>query len=172
VVWLDGLDIPIVNFFDSSFAEHFPDQATQASVHSTSSAFAFPYAPAREAVSQNKSLHPCHGARIEYLNALGRSVTPTLGAFLQFLPSGFRGDAYRSTDATVYCISEGRGSSHVGSSSFQWSPHDVFVVPSWCPVSHEASEDAVLFSFSDRPAQRALGLWREQAPVTAELRPH
>ncbi len=26
VVWLDGLDIPIVNFFDSSFAEHLPDE--------------------------------------------------------------------------------------------------------------------------------------------------
>ncbi len=34
VVWLDGLDIPIVNFFDSSFAEHLPDEATQQAVHS------------------------------------------------------------------------------------------------------------------------------------------
>jgi gentisate 1,2-dioxygenase len=24
-------------------------------------------------------------------------------------------------------------------------------------------EEAILFSFSDRPAQKALGLWREQA---------
>ncbi len=37
VVWLDGLDIPIVNFFDSSFAEHLPDDATQhAFVHRAS----------------------------------------------------------------------------------------------------------------------------------------
>jgi gentisate 1,2-dioxygenase len=38
----------------------------------------------------------------------------------------------------------------------------VFVVPSWCPVSHETDLESVLFSFSDRTAQRALGLWREE----------
>jgi len=161
VVWLDGLDIPIVNFFDSSFAEHLPDEATQTSVQSSASAFAFPYTQAREAL-RNKSLDPCHGAKIEYLNAGGASVTPTLGAFLQWLPSGFNGAPYRCTDSTVYCVAEGSGQSSIGDRLFQWAARDIFVVPSWCPVSHEASEDAVLFSFSDRPAQRALGLWREQ----------
>jgi gentisate 1,2-dioxygenase len=43
-----------------------------------------------------------------------------------------------------------------------WNQHDVFVAPSWQSLSHEASEEAVLFSFSDRPVQKALGLWREQ----------
>jgi gentisate 1,2-dioxygenase len=172
VVWLDGLDIPIVNFFDSSFAEHLPDEATQTSVHSSSPSFAFPYGPAREALFQNKSLHPCHGHKIEYLNATGASVTATLGAFLQRLPSGFRGAAYRSTDSTVYCVAEGQGTSRIGDRSFEWAARDIFVVPSWYPVSHEASEDSVLFSFSDRPVQKALGLWREQAPVSVELHPH
>jgi gentisate 1,2-dioxygenase len=41
-------------------------------------------------------------------------------------------------------------------------PSDVFVVPSWAQVSHQAAGDAVLFSFSDRAAQKALGLWREE----------
>ena len=40
---------------------------------------------------------------------------------------------------------------------------DIFVVPAWTSVRHSASEDAVLFSFSDRPVQKALGLWREEA---------
>ena len=40
-----------------------------------------------------------------------------------------------------------------------------FVVPSWAPMSHDAQDDAVLFSLSDRPAQQALGLWREQVPL-------
>ncbi len=52
VVWLDGLDIPIVNFFDSSFAEHLPDEGTQPSVPSAASAFAFPYAPAIETMPE------------------------------------------------------------------------------------------------------------------------
>jgi gentisate 1,2-dioxygenase len=168
VVWLDGLDIPIVNFFDSSFAEHLPDEATQPAVHSNTSAFAFSYAPARHSL-QDKSLHPCYGAKIEYTKPGGASVTPTLGAFLQLLPSGFEGTPYRSTDSTVYCVAEGRGQSRIGDHAFQWSPRDIFVVPSWCSVSHQAAEDSVLFSFSDRPAQKALGLWREEP---AEARPH
>jgi gentisate 1,2-dioxygenase len=32
-------------------------------------------------------------------------------------------------------------------------------VPSWKQVSHEAENEAVLFSFSDRPVQKALGFW-------------
>jgi len=170
VVWLDGLDIPIVNFFDSSFAEHLPEEATQTAVHSASPSFAFPYAPVREGL-RNKSLDPCHGAKLEYLKANGASVTPTLGAFLQLLPAGFKGASYRSTDSTVYCVAEGRGSSRIGDHTFQWSTRDVFVVPSWFRVSHDAAEDSVLFSFSDRPAQKALGLWREQAPAPAEFQP-
>src|SRR5579862_3552431 len=108
VVWLDGLDIPIVNFFDSSFAEHLPDDATQPAVAAAVTSFTFPYAPAREAL-RDTTLDPFHGAKIEYLNSSGASVTRTLGAFLQWLPAGFRGIPYRSTDSTVYCVAEGQG---------------------------------------------------------------
>jgi len=48
---------------------------------------------------------------------------------------------------------------------FEWRPRDIFVTPSWAPVAHEAQSEAVLFSLSDRPAQQALGLWREQVPL-------
>jgi gentisate 1,2-dioxygenase len=170
VVWLDGLDIPIVNFFDSSFAEHLPDDATQPAVAAASTSFTFPYAPAREALRRNKSLDPCHGIKIEYLTTAGASVTRTLGASLQSLPAGFDGAPYRSTDSTVYCVVEGQGTSRIGERSFEWTARDIFVVPSWCSVSHHATQESVLFSFSDRPAQKALGLWREQATAPAAPR--
>jgi gentisate 1,2-dioxygenase len=35
------------------------------------------------------------------------------------------------------------------------------VVPSWAEYQMTADDDAVLFSFSDRPIQLKLGLWRE-----------
>jgi gentisate 1,2-dioxygenase len=102
----------------------------------------------------------------QYLHpATGASPMPTIAAFLQFLPRGFSGAAYRSTDATVFCVAEGRGQSRVGDQTFAWEAHDVFVAPSWSPVSHVAADDAVLFSFSDRPAQQALGLWREEENI-------
>ena len=132
--------------------------------------FNYPYSRSREALDrlyQNGPVDPRHGVKLQYVNpATGGYPMPTIAAFLQFLPSGFRGAAYRSTDATVYSVTEGRGRSHIGGTTFDWGKHDIFVVPSWCPVSHESDGgDAVLFSFFDRPAQKALGLWREQAPI-------
>ena len=171
VVWLDGLDIPLVNMFDSSFAEHYPGEGTQpaAAPGISPRLLSYSYASCRERLEQlrrNGSLDPCHGVKMQYASsASGGETMPTIGASLRLLPSGFRGAAYRSTDATVYCVAEGRGTSRVGASTFAWKEHDVFVVPSWCAVSHTPETDAVLFSFSDRPAQKALGLWREQAPI-------
>ena len=45
--------------------------------------------------------------------------------------------------------------------AFDWGVNDVFVVPPWKRYFHNAASEAVLFSISDRPAQDALGLWRE-----------
>jgi hypothetical protein len=36
------------------------------------------------------------------------------------------------------------------------------VAPSWWNVVHEVESEAVIFSFSDRPVQEKLGLWRER----------
>jgi len=189
VVWLDGLDIPTVNHFDTSFAEHYPEE-TQPVARTEGDALAryganllpleytpikrspllsYPYARSREALDQlqrNGPVHACHGVKMQFVNpATGGYPMPTIGAFIQLLPAGFRGTAHRSTDATVCCCVEGRGRSQVGTASFTWKEHDVFVVPSWVAVSHDAERESVLFSFSDRPAQKALGIWREESPV-------
>jgi gentisate 1,2-dioxygenase len=79
------------------------------------------------------------------------------------LPAGFQGAAYRSTDAAGVCVAEGAGRSKIGDTEIAWGKNDVFVVPSWCPVSHQVEGESVLFSFSDRPVQKVLGLWREEA---------
>jgi gentisate 1,2-dioxygenase len=187
VVWLDGLDIPMVAFFDAGFAERYPEESQPETrpegdalarfganmlplEHKAGSAttpiFTYPYTRSREALEQIRRhgpLHPNHGFKMQYANpATGGYPMPTIGAFIQLLPSRFRGLPYRATDGTVYCVVEGRGRSRVGEESFAWEQHDVFVVPSWCRVAHEAEEDSVLFSYSDRPAQKALGLWREE----------
>lgn len=185
VVWLDGLDVPIVNLFDTSFAEHHPQETQPVTrqegdalaryganllpleyrAGSSAPVFNYPYTRSREALEtlrREGPVHPCHGLKVQYVNpATGGYPMPTIGAFLQLLPAGFDGESYRSTDATIYCAVEGHGSTRIGDEIFEWAPHDVFVVPSWMPVRHSAAADAVLFSFSDRPAQKALGLWRE-----------
>lgn len=186
-VWLDGLDIPIVNLLDTCFAEHYPGGGTQphsvpegdsqvryaanllpvdyVPVRKASPIFNYPYARSRDALhelSRNGPPHPCHGIKMRFVNpATGGYPMPTIGAFMQWLPRGFAGAIYRQTDAAVYCVVEGRGRSRIGDEIFQWGPRDIFMAPSWAPVSHQADEDATLFSMSDRPAQQALGLWRE-----------
>ena len=132
----------------------------------SSPVFKYPYSRTRDAldrVYRGGPLDPCHGIKMQFSNPVtGGYPMPTIAAFIQLLPSGFHGAPYRSTDATVYTVVEGRGQSHVGETVLEWGKQDIFVVPSWKYVSHEANEDAVLFSFSDRAAQRALGLWREE----------
>ena len=74
---------------------------------------------------------------MQFVNpATGGYPLPTIGAFLQFLPRDFHGTPYRSTDATVFYVIEGHGTSQVGDTSIAWQPHDIFVVPSWNPVAH------------------------------------
>jgi gentisate 1,2-dioxygenase len=158
VIWLDGLDIPIVNLFETSFFEHHMGQAAPPS----DSALTYPYARSREALDyahRASPFDPRHGVKMQLLEL------PTIAAFLQLLPAGFDGAPYRSTDGGVFCAVEGRGTSRVGESIFSWKQHDVFVVPSWCPVSHHADCESVLFSFSDRPVQKLLGLWRDECPM-------
>lgn len=187
MIWLDGLDIPLVQFLDASFAEMLDQEAQQltrpegdsmarygqgllpvdyVAQSPTSPVFNYPYARTREALEtmrRSEQWDSCHGLKMRYVNPLnGDYAMPTIGTFMQLLPAGFITDTYRSTDATVFVVVEGNGQSHIGELDFSWQQHDIFVVPSWFPVSHSSTGDAVLFSYSDRPIQQKFGLWRER----------
>jgi gentisate 1,2-dioxygenase len=196
VVWLDGLDIPIVRLLNASFAE--PGAADMQQVTrpegdslgrygnnllpvdwkpavKTSPVFNYPYARTREALdalSRGGDPDPYHGHKLRYVNpATGEPAMPTIGTFIQLLPRGFAGLPYRSTDASVYVCVEGGGETRVSlpeggdpkgtETVLRWTPRDIFVVPGWMSHTHRAVADSVLFSFSDRPVQEKLGLWRE-----------
>ena len=73
------------------------------------------------------------------------------------------GSRHRSTDSTCYSVVEGKGRVKVAGETFAFNAKDHFVVPSWAPSELEADDETVLFSFSDRPVQEALDLFREQA---------
>jgi gentisate 1,2-dioxygenase len=187
MVWLDGLDIPLVRLLDAVFAEHGsadvqavtkPEGDSTARYANnllpvdwqpavkTSPIFNYPYSRSRESLAvlaHNEEPDPCHGHKMRYVNpANGDWAMPTIGTCLQLLPKGFATRPYRSTDATVFVAVEGEGETHVGDQILKWRPRDIFVVPGWKSVSHHAAAEAVLFSYSDRPVQEKLGLWREQ----------
>jgi gentisate 1,2-dioxygenase len=127
--------------------------------------FSYPYTRSRETLvtlSHNGDPDPYHGYKLRYINpATGGSPMPTIGAFMALLPGGFNTAPYRSTDGTIYSVVEGTGETIIGDTVFRWKPRDIFVVPSWHTHHHRAASEAVLFSFSDRPVQDVLGLWRE-----------
>jgi gentisate 1,2-dioxygenase len=187
VIWMDVLDTPLVGFLDSVFRERYeaamhpivrPDGDSPARFgaglrplgwapeHAASPVFSYGYARARAALEKLRKAaewDACHGLKMQYVNPTdGGPATPTMSAFLQFLPAGFAAADYRSTDGAVYCVVEGTGRTVVEDAAFDWRPNDVFVVPGWRRHRHTASADAVLFSVSDRPTQQKLALWREQ----------
>jgi gentisate 1,2-dioxygenase len=192
VVWLDGLDIPIVRFFDAGFAEN--DKARSQVVtrsegeslarygHNmapvrgtspfgkTSPIFSYPYDRSREALEQLERDAPVDewdGVKLRYINPLtGGSPMPTMQTFMQKLPAGFAGKPWRQTDGAVYSVVEGEGEAVIEGGGntlrFAFSPRDHFVIPSWHTARFSSSSGCVLFSFSDRPVQEALGLHHEE----------
>lgn len=187
VVWLDGLDTAFANLFGAHFREDFPQETQPVSraegdagarfganllpleFRSKGSAcplLSYPYDRTREALDRlahHGEPDAVHGYKLRYANpATGGHAFPTMAAFMQWLPKGHSGRRYRSTDGTVFCVVEGSGSATVGSATWNFAPHDVFVVPSWEFYELRAETDCVLFSYSDRAAQEALGFWREE----------
>jgi gentisate 1,2-dioxygenase len=186
VMWLDVLDLPTINHFETSFATH-PDERMQKTNHEDGDSFEryasgvlpdgapalnrspvinYPYTKMRPILQRLKDtgdVDKRHGARVRYANPInGGPVLPTMGANLALLPKGFKGEPYRSTDGTIFAVAEGKGTTTIDGKPFEWSVNDVFVVPPWKEYRHTVGgDDAVLFSISDKPAQEALGIWRE-----------
>lgn len=189
VVWLDGLDIPMLRFLDAGFAEK-SEAASQAEVRPEGDAlaryganmvpvdfaqssadptrvFVYPWKTTREALHSlaRAGAPDVHLAvKQRFVNpATGASPMPTIGAFVQHVPAGFETRAYRSTDGTVLVCLEGQGQVEVGEHCFDIAENDVVVVPSWQRLRVRAGRGALnLFSYSDRPVQQALGIWREE----------
>ncbi len=167
VVWLDGLDTAFANLLGAHFREDYPEESQPVSGPECASVLSYPYERTRgalEKLAKDSEPHPSHGWKLRYTDpATGRDPFPTMAAFMQRLPKGFAGRNSRSTDGAVYCVVEGRGGVHIGASHLEFAPHDVFVVPPWETCRFSAAADCVIFSYSDRAAQEALGFWREES---------
>ena len=193
VIWLDALDNPFAQMFGTMFRENYPHEAQAVSLPAGDTAarygaglapieiraarlssplMAYPYDRTRETLDQlarGGRLHPAHGVKMRYVNpTTGGHVFPTIAVFIQWLPKGFSGLNYRSTESAIFCAVEGTGRVHAGDTVLDFKPHDVFVVPSWIPYRIETDAECVLFSYSDRAPQETLGLFREEDPVNAK----
>lgn len=165
MIWLDGLDVPLVGALRAMFYEDFPGRVAQP----VATADAAPdkiyrWAEALDRLRAAPS-DEYEGSIVEYVNPVtGGHVMPTLSCYLQALPPGFHTKRHRHSPSAVYFVVRGSGRSIVGDQELAWEQNDIIAVPNWTWHEHAAAgEEAILFSFSDRPALEALQLFREEA---------
>ena len=189
VIWLDGLDVPLVSFLHAGFREGYPGdrQAVTRTADEVfarfgrgllplealrsadvSPIFSYPYAMAREALqvlSRGSDIDPCHGVCLRYTNPLtGDWAIHTIAASLRLLPRGFTSEFFKSTDGAVVVAVEGEPAIEIeGRTPHVLGSNDVFSVPGWTRWRTLAGgSDAVIFVYSDRPVHERLALYREQ----------
>ena len=151
VVWLDGLDIPMLKFFDAGFAENHSEKSQTVTKNEASSSyryganmlpvrtdahnnapfgqtspiFSYPYDRTREALHKlehHTDIDDWDGVKLRYVNPLtGGSPMPTMATFMQRLPAGFEGKPYRQTDGAVFSVVEGSGSVSIERNGQTWT---------------------------------------------------
>jgi gentisate 1,2-dioxygenase len=164
VIWVAGLDVPLVNVLDAQFFELHPDvrqrqsKPVNSSLHAYgagqlracgfadgwtkpySPLFAYPWESAYTALVGAARVNEgsaYDGIVLEYSNPLtGGSVMPTMSAHLQMLRAGEATKAHRHTGSVVYTVAKGSGHSVVAGTRFDWTEGDVFCVPSWAWHEH------------------------------------
>jgi gentisate 1,2-dioxygenase len=185
IIWLDGLDIPLVQSLQQLLFEPYPENAQL--IEKTSEEVAFSYghirpagAPAAEffhykwsdtyrrlnSLVEAAAPDRFDGYLLDYRNPKTQGSTmPTIQCALSLLRPGQETEAHRHTTTVICHAFRGSGSSFVGDERFDWEAGDSFVVPLWYPhrhVNRAASEEAILFSMSDEPVLKSLALYREE----------
>lgn len=168
-IWLDVIDLGLVATIGQRWSDPF-GEAQQPMCEPANVGLRYPWDEVAALLEESGDDpgSPYDGLRLEYVNPItGGPTLPTLGCFVQSLAPGLETKSHRHTSATTYFVVKGSGATVVGEHELRWSDRDVFVVPTWMPHHHanaSASEPAILFSVSDEPLLRAIGLYREDPP--------
>jgi len=116
------------------------------------------------------TVEPGH-AVVRYTNpTTGRDALPTIRTQFHRIRSGAQTAPRRETGSSVYQVFDGSGRVGVGGYSWSVQRGDLFVVPSWTPLSIGSEASASdsdsgaldLFQFSDAPVFAKLNLFRSQ----------
>jgi len=96
-------------------------------------------------------VEPGHAA-VRFTNpSTGGDVMPTMRAEFHRLRPGAETAARREVGSSVYQVFDGSGTVRVGESEWTAAHGDLFVVPSWQPLTLATDEGLDLFRFSDTP---------------------
>ena len=180
MVWLDGLDVQIVNLLNASFAEGYPEETQAISRPEgdsfarygnnllpidwkpevrTSPVFNYPYARTREALDtlgRNGSPDPYHGHKLRYVNpASGRVCDADHRHLCPATASGLRLAALsRDRWDPSSCASEGEGETRIGDiGAAVAAARHLLSCRAGRRIPTMPIAHSVLFSFSDRAVQ-------------------
>ena len=189
VVWMDGLDVPLTRSLNAMFFEMHKDiKASHGKPVNGSQALyghgkltptwtkerplfsplmLYSWEQTLEALHdlRNHDGSPYEGISLEYTHAqTGGPVLPTMSCRVQLIRKGEKLKPKRVTGSSVFHVVQGKGRSLVEGQPFDWEKGDIIALPSWAQHDYAAtgSEDAILFSISDRPVIESLGFYREE----------
>jgi gentisate 1,2-dioxygenase len=187
-IWVDGLDMHMVNFHEAAFMDHFnaktqitskPEGFAESEFGAgmapmeerhpfgkTSPIFNYRYAKAKPAlmqVAQNSTPDPHLAHTLRYINPQdGGWPMPTIATWLTHVPKGYETRPMRSTDGQGVIVLEGEITLELDGKTFTAGESDIIAIPSWVKKKVKASKDAIFFTMSDRAAQEKLGFYREE----------
>jgi gentisate 1,2-dioxygenase len=187
LLWLDGLDAPLVRLFlhEIGFFEPF-NQNQHAASHKDwqnswnlirpawvkvdsvqPPAFCYKWAETERLLDRigESPGDPCDGIILDYVNPVtGGPTLPTMACALQLLRPLERTASHRHTSNVIYHVFDGEGVTVVNGVRYNWKTGDSFVVPIWNYHHHENLYDkrALLFVMNDRPLMETLGFYREE----------
>ncbi len=191
VVWLDGLDIPLVKALEAMFFQFYdqrqvpdtreadttrrlhghaglnPTWIKERKPYSPLLLYAWSEAEAALAELKREQGDPYDGILLEYTNPqTGGSVLPTMACSIQLIRPGEHLKAHRHTGSAVYYVVRGSGVSIIDGQAFHWSEGSIIAQPSWALHEHantSSIEDAILFCMADTPVLAAAALLHEEA---------
>jgi gentisate 1,2-dioxygenase len=184
IIWLDGLDTPLVIGLEVLTWEPFPGEfqpikkSSEHSIHRVGMArpvwekaagplcykWTDTYRTLKNLAEAEGS--PFDGIALEYVNpSNGGPTLPTMSCWIQMLRPGEATKTHRHNSTTVYHTFKGSGATFIDGEKFEWNEGDCFVVPLWSWHSHQnrsKDQEAILFSMNDMPLLEALKLYREE----------
>jgi len=187
MLWLDGLDFPLVQALHQVMQERYPERRQPikksseeirdglgVSLHHgmpVTDFFHYKWRdtePMLRALAQSPTARDrFDGYRLEYRNPqTGGPTMSTIQCAVQLLTPADQTETHRHTSTVIYHVFRGEGATEIGERRFDWQQGDSFVVPLWYAHRHlnrSSSDAAILFSMSDVPVLRALDLYREEA---------
>lgn len=188
IIWLDGHDGPLVKALEVVAVEMFSQK--QQPVEAIPDFSLHKFGMARPPETETKFFDPpfrypweetyqtlkalsvtpgdlYNGVLLRYVNPRrGGFTLRTIGCEIQMLRPGEKTKAHRHTSNTIYHAFRGSGCTVVGGERLAWEQGDCFTVPLWSWHRHENAsftEDAILFSLTDRPVKETLGFYWEES---------